>query len=110
MAGEFDTNLVEHRHLDKLQEIEVVKYISGNYQVEYRDDILVVDSSAATVTVTLPKARGGKVFQILKQSAANTVVIVPSVGDTILGQSSFVLSEKNQTRRMKAVKNGYLPL
>lgn len=109
-SNELDINLVEHRHLDSLQAMEVITYVSADYTADYRNDIIVVDSTAGNVTVTLPKSRGGKVFHVIKSVAANTVTVAFSSGETMFGQTSVSLVDLGSGKRLKSVLNGFIPL
>jgi hypothetical protein len=63
-----------------------VTQTSINYNALLTDDVILVDASSGTVTVTLPAASGnaGKVYQIKKiDSSGNTVIIDGDGAETI---------------------------
>lgn len=107
---EHDVNLRDHQHLETLQSIETVRVVSSNYTVSYTDDIVLVDSSQGNVTVTLPPARGGRKFCIIKKSAANSVIVTFSGGETLLGITSVVITSLADLRWFKGFLEGYIPL
>lgn len=108
--SELEVNLREHRHLDALQALESVVTVTGNHIADYREDIIIADTTAGNLTVTLPKARGGKVFHVVKSKAANTLTIVFSGTETMLGLASITITDFGAGKRLKAVLGGYIPL
>lgn len=105
-----EVNLAEHRHIDSLQELEVVVTVTADHLAQYREDIIIADTTLASITITLPKARGGKLFQIVKASAANTLTVNFSNGDTMFGSTSVVLTDLGSSKRLKSISTGYIPL
>lgn len=105
-----DIQLSEHRHLESLQQMEVVKTVTANYSPTYYEDIILVDTTAGNVTITLPKARGGKIFHIIKTKAINTLTIVFTGSETMLGVASLSITDFGAGKRLKSVLNGYIPL
>src|SRR5690606_39088714 len=99
-----------HRHIEKLESIELVREVSNNYTVDYREDIIVADTSLNNITITLPKARGGKHFTVIKASASNTLIVNFTGGETMLGVSSITITSLADLRRFKGFKEGYIPL
>jgi len=71
--------------------------VSGTYSVLSTDHILSVDTSSAAATITLPviSAVGDGHTVIVKDksnnSYTNTITLTPSGGNTVDGQSSFVI-------------------
>ena len=110
MASDLDIQLSEHRHLDSLQSLEVVKTVTASYTADYKDDIILVDTTSGDVTITLPKARGGKIFHIVKIKATNTLTIVFTGTETMLGVASISVIDFGTGKRLKSVPNGYIPL
>ena len=53
-------------------------------------EIILVDTSAGSVTITLPVASRGREYQVVKVTGPNAVMVTPSGSDTILGSSSGV--------------------
>jgi len=81
------------RWADLLTRMQRRKYraASANTTLTEADDILYVDTSGGTVTVTLPLAAStpGKEFFIKKVAAANTLTVNPAGSDTIDGAASL---------------------
>lgn len=109
MASE-EIQLSEHRHLESLQEMEVIKTVTADYTPKYYEDIILGDTTAGNVTITLPLARGGHIFHILKIKAANTLTIVFTGTETMLGVASLSITDFGAGKRLKSVPNGYIPL
>lgn len=107
---EEEISLNDHRHLEALQNVENVRTVTSNYAVRYADDIVIVDTTSGNVTVTLPRSRGGKKFCIVKASASNTVTILFSNSETMLGINSVTITSLADKRWFKGVKQGYIPL
>lgn len=105
-----EVNLNEHKHVVSLQALEVVVTVTANHVADYREDIILVDTSAGNVTITLPPSRGGKKFYILKTKAANAVTVQFTGGETLLGAASYSLSAQAEGRWFKGVYEGYIPL
>lgn len=83
-------------HTTGLQRTIALK--TSAYLATINDDIIGVNATGGSVTITLPPASSANVFTILKaDSSPNTVVIVPSAGDNISGQSSITLHDQYDT-------------
>lgn len=106
---EHDVVLSEHKHLDALQKLEVVTLVSANYTVNYKDDIIVVDTSVGSRVVTLPLSRGGRKFCIIKASAANNLTVQFTGGETMCGLATVVLTAIG-SKWFKGIAQGYIPL
>lgn len=73
-----------------------VNYQSGNYSATEYDDMIVVDTTAATRTVTLPLAASvpaGQEIIVVKAVAANTLNVVVSGSDTLKGAAIAVTAQ-----------------
>ena len=87
-----------------LQSIEKITRVSVNYAVVSNDDIVVAD---AAITVTLPVASGGRRYTICMTASGSTTV-VPSGTDTIGGDASLTLLNRNSKVTVKAVSGGWV--
>ena len=79
------------------QSLSVVKSVSADYTVDVKDYLLLVDTSSAAVTVTLPDPAtvgAGKRFLVKKLAVANDLTITRPSGATwtIEGGASLVLA------------------
>lgn len=110
MENNEDLSLNDHRHLETLQSIEVVSSVTASRTVEYREDIIIADTTNNNITITLPKSRGGKKFCIIKGSASNTLIVNFSGGETMLGIASITITSLADRRWFKGVPEGYIPL
>lgn len=110
MNSEEELSLNAHRHIETLQSIEVVTKVTGNHTVEYREDIIIADTTNNNITITLPKSRGGRKFCIVKGSASNTLIVNFSGGETMLGIPSITITSLADLRWFKGVEQGYIPL
>lgn len=76
------------------------------YSASATDDVINVDDSSASVTITLPTPVDGKTYTIKKVDASlNTVTIAADSGDTIDGQSSITLN--NYQEKVTVQSNGH---
>ena len=82
--------------LARLQRLNV-RSVSAATTLTENDDVLKVDTTGGSVTVTLPDAalNRGKVFFVKKMVAANNVVLDPA--DTIDGAASNTFATQYQT-------------
>lgn len=108
--NEEELSLNDHRHIETLQSIELVKTVTADYTVDYREDIIIADTTNNNITITLPKSRGGRKFLIVKGSASNTLIVNFSGGETMLGVASITITSLADRRWFKGVQQGYIPL
>lgn len=81
---------------------------SGNYSVGRNDELLLVDTTSASVTVTLPPADNGREFSVTKVSPNNTLFIVPTPPSTIIGAEGVQFTGNFTSLRIKAVNQNYI--
>lgn len=81
---------------------------SGNYSVGRNDELLLVDTASASVTVTLPPADNGREFSVTKVSPNNTLFIVPTPPSTIIGAEGVQFTGNFTSLRIKAVNQNYI--
>lgn len=81
----------EFPDLDDLVNMEAVnpgEPITTNETLGNSRSLVVVDTSAGNITITMPPAQNGREYQVIKGAAANVLSIVPSAGETVLGSST----------------------
>lgn len=105
-----EATAINHDTIDKIQAQTGVKNVYSNYPVSYHDDVLLCDTSAANVTVTLPLARGGKEFIVVKNKAANVLTVLCSGADTIFGAASLSMVLLGDHTRLKSIPGGYITI
>jgi hypothetical protein len=68
---------------------------TSNYTLTTNDEIIIFNTTGGNLTASLPSAVGikGKIFEIHKIGAINTLTIDPNASETIGGTSTHVLSE-----------------
>lgn len=71
-----------------------LREISANYTVRPNDGIVLVDTSAGNVTITLPHNDFNKEYQIVKVADPYVLTIVPTAPDTILGEVGVTVTAK----------------
>lgn len=81
---------------------------SANYTVGRNDELILVDTSSASVTVTLPPAIDGREFSITKVSPSNTLFVVPPPPSTIIGAEGVQFTGNFTSLRIKAVNQNYI--
>lgn len=77
------------------------------------DDVVLVDTSAATVTVTLPEISDTMVrdkfeVEIVKVAAANALIVAPTGADTILGEPDARVSTQWTALRFRATADNWV--
>ena len=73
---------------------------TANYTLTTSDRLIFVDASSGAVTISVPAASGNEgIVWIVKKidSSANAVIIDPDGAETIDGDSSYSLTEENQS-------------
>ena len=99
----FDRSITQDSVL-QFQDSERIRKVTASYAVQYSDDYLFVDTTSGAVTLTLPTARGGKSYCIVRIAGANNVTIARTSPDTINGATSLVISASYAPVRLKALK------
>jgi len=102
-SHEFDRT-VTHAQVLQYQDNESIREVATSSIVTYADDYLFVDSTIAPVTLSLPVARGGKTYTVVRVAGANNVTLTPLGTDTINGGASLILSSSYSPRKIKALK------
>jgi hypothetical protein len=74
------------------------------------DDILLVDTTAGSVTLTLPLAKGGKEYSAVKVVAANSMLLACSGTDTICGDTSLTATVCWTSIHIKASNGSWIIL
>jgi hypothetical protein len=93
---------VNYDSLKAYQQIANVVSVTATGDAEYDHDFMLVDSTAGAISITLPLARNGVVFCIVRVAGANNVTILPTGSDTINGGASVVISTSNAPQTFKA--------
>lgn len=102
--------LVTQDTVDQIQDRTRAKLVNSNYNANYNDNVIVVNSSNGDVSITLPLSKGGKEFIVVKSSASNTVAVVMSGSDLVFGSHIVTLLQLGEAKRFKAIPGGYVTL
>lgn len=62
-----------------LNSLERVRNVSANYTVDNNDDYLIVDTTTADVTITLPSPLNGRKLVVANFAGANDVILTSTV-------------------------------
>ncbi len=93
--------------LAKIGDIALVVTVTSDYTATTDDDVILVDATSGSVTITLPSAVGisGEVYHVKKIDSTNNTVIIESEGSsTIDGETSeFIMV---QWTSLQIVSNG----
>ncbi len=90
---------------------EPVFTVTGDFTPTRDTELLQVDTSTTSITITLPLADRGREFQIIKTSEKNALYVVTSGSNTITGSSTgLVVYNKYSSLHLKSVAGGYLLL
>ena len=109
-----DTRL--HYHLEDratnagLQQAATRKTITGDTTLTYKDDFALVDTSSASITISLPLARDGREIEVVKLSPVNSVFVVPTAPNTVLGATGVIISGQYDAIRFKSVDGGWIAI
>jgi hypothetical protein len=95
-----------HSTLDGLQVLQNAKKITAaTYTALVSDDFILVDSTAAPVTITLPYSNAGKELTVVRVAGANNVTIARvSASDTVNGGATVVIAASFVPVHLKAFK------
>ena len=78
--------------------------IDGDTTLTVDDYHVLVDTSAASVTITMPLASKGREFHITKLTPQNALWIIPTPPDTIIGSTvGIVLYNQFSSLHFKAI-------
>lgn len=87
--------------LHGLQSVAYTSPISSDTTLMGSEDFVFVDTSLSDVTITLPRATGQREITIVKTSQLNTLTVVTTAPDTILGLSSVAFTTQWTSRTFK---------
>jgi len=73
---------------------------SANYTVAQGDGAIFVDTTAGSVTLTLPPATVNEIFRVIKTVAANSLIIQRAGSDTIEGSTSITITGQYLTTQL----------
>lgn len=94
---------ITHDQLQQLEATEAVRIMTAQGNVVYKDDIILLNSSAGAFAAYLPVARGGKRFIFTRTAGANTITLTPSGTQTINGASTLAISTSYSPVNLKAI-------
>lgn len=89
--------------LQRAQQLENVVLTSVNYTCRGEDDIIFVDTTAGSVTITLPDSSSKQRITVSRIAGANSVVIAVVAGETINLVTSVTITTSFTPRRFKGV-------
>lgn len=112
LTGGMDTTLhshsfdrtMTHASLDELQALEKVVAITANYVASYRDDFILVDSTAGAISISIPFGKGQKELTVVRIAGTFSVTLNAAATDIINGFSSLVITNSYAPVRLKAFK------
>lgn len=83
--------------------------VTGDVTVKRTDYCLLVDTTSGSVTVTIPPSKSdGWECEIVKVSAVNRVIIIPSGTDTLVGETSVEVYDQWTALKFRAVAGGFV--
>ena len=92
-----------------LMAAEPVTTVTGDHTLSGREELILVDTTAQSITVTLPVAAKGREYQIVKVSSKNALYIIPANPDTVCGGTSgLVVYNAYTSLHLKAITGGYI--
>lgn len=99
-----------HDTLKGLQSVAERRSVTGDTTLTDSNDFVLVDTSAGNVMITLPRALGGKEYEVTKTSPFNYIAVVPAAGETILGETEVRIFNQWTSIRFKAVAGGWIAI
>jgi len=96
--------------LHGLQMVASQKPISSDTTLVGTEDFVLVDTTAQSLNITLPRAINGLEREIMKLVNPNTIVVLPQGTDTILGTSGVTISSGGASLRFKAIGTDWRPI
>ena len=89
--------------------------VSGAHTLGRDDSLLLVDTTAGSVAITLPESTDDLIdvrhtVNIKKTVAANTITLTPSGADTVDGAASMALTAINSAVTLRAVLGGWIAI
>lgn len=91
----------------QLMFVEPTEPVTGDYELTRADELVLVDTSLQSVTITLPLAARGREYRITKMFPQNAIRIVPTAPDRVLGSSTgVVLYNQYSSLHLKALYDG----
>ena len=82
--------------------------VNTNTTLPVESAFVIVDTGAASITITLPLSNGGVEIEIVKNHPANRMIIACSGSNTILARDSLIAYNYGTAVRLKAISNGWL--
>jgi hypothetical protein len=105
-----DEQSITQEQVDQFQAATKVRKVFGSYVANFNDNCILADSSGGDIVVTLPLAKNGKEFIVVKGSPSNNVTIQLSGTDKIFGASNISMVDLGTSKRLKSVPGGYISL
>lgn len=96
--------------VQRLSDVENWRSVATSQTLLRDDDYILADSTAGTVTLTLPNARNGKKITITKVVAANTVTVAAASGYNVLGAGSVNLTAAWEVLRLKLFDDTWISI
>jgi len=97
--------------LHRMYQLENVKFVTSNCNVNPNDDIIYIDTTGGAVIANLPPANAGQHLVIVKTAGANAVTVLPAIGETVNYAASKAIAAAFVPLRLKAIKGvGYLEI
>jgi len=93
-----------HASLDELQALKKFTKVAANYTASYKDDFLLVDSTAGAIAIAVPFSKGQKEMTVVRVSGAGNVTLNAAASDTINGAATLVIATSYTPARLKSFK------
>lgn len=93
--------------LHGLQNVAYKYEVSSDTVLTGQEDFIFVDTSASNVTITLPRATGGREITVVKTTAAHTLTVDTTGTDLIDGSASQAYTTQWLARTYKQTPTGW---
>lgn len=98
-----------HLAANEYYSLSSVVTVTSNYAATATDGYIYVDTTSGNITITLPASSAdGKVLEVIKTVVANTLTVIPTGTDTVVGDTSVIVYTRYTALTFKAVTGGWI--
>ena len=99
---------VVHSDIGQLQRLGIITEVTSSGDIKLPQDVLLCDTTASSLTISLPVAPKGTEIEIVKTASPNVLTIQPTSPDLIYGQSSVLVYNIGTALRFKSIQGGWI--
>jgi len=84
-----------------------VRDVNSSQTLTNNDDIV---QCTTTCEITLPTAKGGREYEVVKAFDGGLVTVIPTFPDTVLSSDAVLIYNRGTAIRFKSVTGGYIAI